>query len=233
VRRGLLLDLGVVPYGAAWELQRELVARRRAGRIPDTLILLEHPPTYTVGRSGTAEHVLLDAAGRGRLGIELFQVDRGGDATYHGPGQVVGYPIIDLRPRGGDVHRYLREVEDVLLRTLADLGIAGQRDGGYTGVWTAAGKVAQIGVKVSGGVTSHGFALNVDTIPEHWAGIVPCGLADRPVVSIGQVLGRTPDLARVRRRLTRHVSAVFGLDLRPPRRETLLVELRRLTASAA
>jgi len=232
-RKGLLLDLGIVPYVPAWELPRELVARRKAGRIPDSLILLEHPPTYTLGRSGSSDHVLLDEAGRARLGIELFEVDRGGDATYHGPGQVVGYPILDLRPRGGDVHRYLREVEEVLLRTLADLGIAGERDGRFTGVWTAAGKVAQIGVKVSGGVTSHGFALNVDTKPEHWAGIVPCGIADRPVVSIAQVLGRRPDPVAVRRRLVAHASAVFGLDLRPPRRERLRVELRRLTASAA
>jgi lipoate-protein ligase B len=222
-----------VPYGVAWELQRELVSRRKAGRIPDTLILLEHPPTYTVGRSGSVENVRLDEAGRGRLGIELFEVDRGGDATYHGPGQVVGYPIVDLPARGGDVHRYLRQVEEVLLRTLADFGIAGERDGGYTGVWTTAGKVAQIGVKVSGGVTSHGFALNVDTIPEHWAGIVPCGIADRPVVSIAQLLGRAPDPAEIRRRLVRHASAVLGLELRPPRSGALLAELRGLLASAA
>jgi lipoyl(octanoyl) transferase len=233
VRPGLLLDLGVVRYGPAWELQRELVARRAAGLIPDTLVLLEHPPTYTLGRSGSAEHVLLDAAARARLGIELFEVDRGGDATYHGPGQLVGYPIVDLRSRGGDVHRYLREVEEILLRTLSDLGIDGERDAGYTGVWTAAGKVAQIGVKVSRGVTSHGFALNVDTDPEHWAGIVPCGLADRPVVSLAAVLGRAPDPADLRRRLVRHASAVFDLDLRTPGRRSLPVDLRRMLASVA
>jgi lipoate-protein ligase B len=233
VKKGLLLELGVVPYGLAWELQRELVARRRAGRLPDTLLLLEHPPTYTVGRSGSVAHVLLDEAERRRLGIELFEVDRGGDATYHGPGQVVGYPIIDLRQRGGDVHRYLREVEEMLLRTLADLGIEGERDGRYTGVWTAAGKVAQIGVKVSGGVTSHGFALNVDTIPEHWAGIVPCGVAERPVASIAALLGRAPDMAEVRRRLAAHASAVFGIELRPAVPRGLPAELRRRLVRAA
>ena len=233
MKKGLLLELGVVPYGLAWELQRELVARRRAGRLPDTLLLLEHPPTYTVGRSGSVAHVLLDEAERRRLGIELFEVDRGGDATYHGPGQVVGYPIIDLRQRGGDVHRYLREVEEMLLRTLADLGIEGGRDGRYTGVWTAAGKVAQIGVKVSGGVTSHGFALNVDTIPEHWAGIVPCGVAERPVASIAALLGRAPDMAEVRRRLAAHASAVFGIELRPAVPRGLPAELRRRLVRAA
>jgi lipoate-protein ligase B len=233
VRPGLLLDLGVVRYGPAWQLQRELVAGRKAGLIPDSLLLLEHPPTYTVGRSGSGEHVLLDAAERARLGIELFEVDRGGDATYHGPGQIVGYPIVDLRPRGGDVHRYLREVEEILLRTLADLGIDGQRDAGYTGVWTAVGKVAQIGVKVSGGVTSHGFALNVDTDPEHWAGIVPCGIADRPVASLATALGRAPDPAELRRRLVGHAAAVFDLDLRPPGRRGLPPDLRRRLASVA
>ena len=196
-----LLELGVVPYLEAWEMQRGLVARRRAGEIPDTLVLLEHPPVYTIGRGGSRANVLVE-------GIEVVEVDRGGDVTYHGPGQLVGYPIVDLRARGGDVHRYLRDLEELLLVVLADYGIAGERDGRYTGVWTAAGKVAQIGVKVSGGITSHGFALNVDTDPAHWAGIVPCGIAGRRVVSMRELLGEAPAMAEVRARVARHALAV-------------------------
>jgi lipoate-protein ligase B len=209
--KGLLLDLGLVPYGEAWELQRTLVARRKAGEIPDALVLLEHPPTYTIGRSGSRANVLLDDAARAAAGIELLEVDRGGDATYHGPGQVVGYPIVDLRPRGGDVHRYLRDVEEVLVRTLADYGIVGERDGHFTGVWVGDEKVAAIGVKVSGGITSHGFALNLDPDFSHWAGIVPCGIQGRGVTSLKRLLGRAPSQRSVRARLARHAGEVFGL----------------------
>jgi lipoate-protein ligase B len=214
--RGLLLEPGRLPYLEAWELQRDLVVRRRTGAIPDALILLEHPPTYTIGRSGTVASVLLDRAAREAAGIDLIESDRGGDATYHGPGQVVGYPIVDLRARGGDVHRYLREVEEILLRTLADFGLHGQRDGRYTGVWVGDAKVAAIGVKVSGGVTSHGFALNVDPDLEHWAGIVPCGIRDRGVTSLAGLLGRPPSPARVRASIARHAGEVFGLAFRRP-----------------
>jgi lipoate-protein ligase B len=205
---GRLVELGVIPYDEAWQLQKRLVAQRRAGEIPDTLVLLEHPPTYTIGRSGSAAHVLVDPKSRG---IELFEVDRGGDVTYHGPGQVVGYPIVDLRPRGNDVHAYLRSVEEVLIRTLAEFGIEGQRDGRYTGVWVGDEKVAAIGVKVSVGVTSHGFALNVDPDFTHWAGIVPCGIQGRGITSLAKLLGARPDDAIVRASLVRHVFDVFDL----------------------
>lgn len=205
---GRLVDLGMVPYAEALELQRHLVARRRAGEIPDTIVLLEHPPTYTIGRSGSTASVLVDPGG---LGIQLFEVDRGGSATYHGPGQVVGYPIVDLRGRGGDVHAYLRALEEILLRTLAEFGVAGERDGRYTGVWVGDDKVAAIGVKVSSGITCHGFALNVDPCFEHWAGIVPCGIAGRGVTSLARLLGERPDDAAVRAVLGRHSFEVLGL----------------------
>lgn len=207
---GRLVELGVVPYGEAWELQKRLVAQRRAGQIPDTLLLLEHPPTYTIGRSGSSSNVLVDPKSRG---IELYEVDRGGDVTYHGPGQVVGYPIVDLRPRGNDVHAYLRSVEEVLIRTLAEFGVEGDRDGRYTGVWVGGEKVAAIGVKVSVGVTSHGFALNVDPVFEHWAGIIPCGIQGRGVTSLARLLGERPKDAAVRAALARHTADVFELDL--------------------
>jgi lipoyl(octanoyl) transferase len=213
-RRGLLLEPGRLPYLDAWQLQRDLVARRRAGAIPDALVLLEHPPTYTIGRSGSAASLLLDGAAREAAGIELVESDRGGDATYHGPGQVVGYPIVDLRTRGGDVHRYLRDVEEILLRALSEFGLVGERDGRYTGVWVGRAKVAAIGVKVSGGVTSHGFAINVDPNFDHWAGIIPCGIHDRGVTSLARLLGRPPTAARVRRALARHAGDVFGLAWR-------------------
>lgn len=211
---GRLLELGVVPYAEAWELQKQLVAQRRADQIPDTLLLLEHPPTYTVGRSGSLASVLLDTKARERAGIELFEVDRGGDATYHGPGQIVGYPIVDLRRRGNDVHAYLRSVEELLIRTLADFGLVGERDGRYTGVWVGGEKVAAIGVKVSGGVASHGFALNVDPDFAHWAGIVPCGIRDRGVTSLKVLLGSAPDEWSVRTRLAKHAADVFELEWR-------------------
>jgi len=205
---GRLVELGVVPYGEAWELQKSLVTRRRAGEIPDTLVLLEHPPTYTIGRSGSADNVLVDPKASG---IELYEVDRGGDVTYHGPGQVVGYPIVDLRTRGNDVHAYLRSVEEALIRTLAEFGLAGERDGRYTGVWVRGEKVAAIGVKVSVGVTSHGFALNVDPDFSHWSGIIPCGIKGRGVTSLTKLLGARPDDATVRAALARHVFDVFDL----------------------
>jgi lipoate-protein ligase B len=212
---GWLVQLGRVPYGEAWELQRRLVAQRRAEAIPDTLVLLEHPPTYTVGRSGSLANVLLDAAARERAGIALYEVDRGGDATYHGPGQVVGYPIVDLRRRGGDVHAHLRAIEELLIRALADFGVAGERDGRYTGVWVGGAKVAAIGVKVSAGVASHGFALNVDPDFGHWAGIVPCGIRDRGVTSLARLLGERPADGSVRLALARHAADAFGLEWAP------------------
>ncbi|TMF25501.1 MAG: lipoyl(octanoyl) transferase LipB, partial [Chloroflexi bacterium] len=152
--------LGLVPYPEAWALQNRLADARRAGLAPDTLILLEHPHTYTIGRSGTRDHVFLTESELAARGITCLDVDRGGDVTYHGPGQLVGYPIFDLGPQP-DVGRYLRNLEDCLIETLADFGIAAGRLSGYTGVWIGDRKIAAIGVKVSQGVTTHGFALNV------------------------------------------------------------------------
>lgn len=214
--RGWLVELGRVPYDRAWQLQKRLVAERRAGEIPDTLVLLEHPPTFTVGRSGSLANVLLDSEARSSVGIELYEVDRGGDATYHGPGQVVGYPIVDLRARGGDVHAYLRSIEELLIRTLADFSLVGERDGHYTGVWVGGAKVAAIGVKVSLGVTSHGFALNVDPDFAHWAGIVPCGIQDRSVSSLARLLCQCPDDHIVRASLARHAADVLDLEWSHP-----------------
>jgi lipoyl(octanoyl) transferase len=219
--------LGRMSYGAAWEWQKHLVAEQVAATAPDRLLLLEHSPVYTLGRSGKMENLLLDEQQRAQAGIELFAVDRGGDITYHGPGQLVGYPILNLgrvygaRQFGGrpDVHRYLRDLEEILIQTLASFGLAGWRYDGYTGVWvsTAAGprKIAAIGVKVNHrGITSHGFALNVDPDLSHFAGIVPCGIREHGVTSMAKMLPQPPELLEVAELLATAFSRVLQLKLR-------------------
>ena len=184
--------LGSVPYRDAWDLQRELVEDVRAGKRPDTVLLLEHPHVFSLGRRGVIEHVLWDEEERKRRQVELVWTDRGGDVTYHGPGQLVGYPILDLRRHGGDVLLYLRRLEDTLIEYLAQIGVAADRVPGYTGVWTSAGKVAAIGVKLTETVVSHGFALNLSPDLEYFGGIVPCGIEDKAVSSVQALLGSAP-----------------------------------------
>lgn len=211
VRPLRLLEPGMVPYGEALRLQEELVAQRRAGDIPDTLVLLEHPHVITLGSSSDRAHVLVDDAERERLGIELFEAGRGGDVTYHGPGQLVAYPILDLKPDRKDLHAYLRDLEEVLIRVVATYGIEGERNEGATGVWTRAGrKVAAIGVRVSSGwITSHGVALNVRSDLAYFDTIVPCGIPDRGVTSLERETGAAPPLLDVGRTLAGHFADVF------------------------
>jgi lipoyl(octanoyl) transferase len=206
-----LLRLGTVEYGQAWELQRRLVAARVADEIPDTLVLVEHPHVYTLGRSGHSEHVLLDQAALAAAGAQMFWVDRGGDVTYHGPGQLVGYPIVNLARLGKDTHQHLRRIEAVLVRTLADVGITGHRDPVYTGVWVGSEKVAAIGVRVSRWVTSHGFALNLDPDLRYFANIVPCGIRERGVTSLARLLDRPVTRPEVEPILLNHFADVFGV----------------------
>lgn len=186
-----------MPYAEALDLQTTLVARRRDGSIEDQLLLLEHPHVITLGSSSSDAHVLVDAAARRALGIEVFEAGRGGDVTYHGPGQLVGYPILDLKPDRTDLHRYLRDLEEVLLVALRALGVPDPvRRPGMTGAWIPAGKLAAIGVRVSSGwITSHGFALNVDPDLTYFETIVPCGIRGETVTSLRTVLGRplTPE----------------------------------------
>jgi lipoyl(octanoyl) transferase len=190
--RGLTVRrLGVVPYAQALALQERLVSERRSGRVGDMLLLLEHPHVITMGSSSDPEHVLVSAEERDRRGIDLVEVGRGGDVTYHGPGQLVGYPILDLKPGRKDLHRYLRDLEEVIIRAAGSLGVAAHRSPGLTGVWTATGKLAAIGVRVSSGwITSHGFALNVCNDLSWFGTIVPCGIHDRDVTSLSRELGR-------------------------------------------
>ncbi|MDI6771461.1 MAG: lipoyl(octanoyl) transferase LipB [bacterium] len=214
--RGWLLDLGgdPVPFAEAWELQKSLVAARQRGGIPDVLVLLQHPPVVTLGRSGRAEHLRATREELLSAGIELFRIERGGSATYHGPGQLVGYPIVDLRVMGGDVVRYMRTMEESLIQTLGQFGIAAVRERGYPGVWLGGAKICSVGVAVKRGVTMHGFALNVATALDGFALINPCGL-DRPVTSMSAVLGRPVDLGEVRRAYPEQFSRAFGIDLTP------------------
>lgn len=203
--------LGLVPYEKALALQEQLVAARRAGDIPDTLILLQHPHVITLGSSSDASHVLLDEAERRLMGIQLFETGRGGDVTYHGPGQIVGYPILDLKPDRKDLHRYVRDLETSLIRTLGTYGIQAGRKEGLTGVWVGDEKVAAIGVRVSSGwITSHGFALNVSTDLSFFGSIVPCGIRQHGVTSMERLLGREVGLAEVETRVAGALASVFG-----------------------
>lgn len=203
--------LGRISYGEALRLQGDLVAGRRAGEIPDQLLLLEHPHVITLGSSSQEGHVLVSDSEREVLGIQLYEVGRGGDVTYHGPGQLVGYPILSLAPDRKDLHAYLRDLEEVLIRTLWEFGIRGSREDGLTGVWVPEGKVAALGVRVSSGwITSHGFALNVDPDLSFFSTIVPCGIPDRPVASMAGVLHRPVALDEVAQPLIRRFEEVFS-----------------------
>ena len=179
-----LLDLGLRAYEPVVAVQEDLVARRKLGTVPDTLILVEHEPVYTLGRGADARHVLASTEELVRRGIQVVQTGRGGDVTYHGPGQLVGYPILDLGERGKGVVWYVEQLEEVLIRALAEFGVTGARDSRNRGVWIGREKIAAIGVRVTRRITMHGFALNVRTDLAAYGGIVPCGLADRGVTSL-------------------------------------------------
>ena len=204
--------LGLVPYAEGVELQKALVEERRAARIPDTLLLLEHPHVITLGvkARNTMVNVRADEAERSALGVELYESGRGGDVTYHGPGQLVGYPILDLNPDRRDVHRYVRDLEEVLIRTVGDFGLPAARVPGLTGVWVGDEKIAAIGIRISRWITSHGFALNVDTSLDYFRLIVPCGITDKGVTSLSARLGRAVGLDEVIPRLVAHFADVLG-----------------------
>jgi lipoyl(octanoyl) transferase len=209
-----LRRLGQVPYDEAWSLQNRLAEARRAGLAADTLILLEHPHTYTIGRSGTRDHVFLTQAELEARGITCLDVDRGGDVTYHGPGQLVGYPILDLGPQP-DVGLYLRNLEGCLIDVLADFGIVAGRLSGYTGVWIGDNKIAAIGIKVSQGVTTHGFALNVSTDLSLFNHILACGIPDKGVTSMARELGVAPPLAAVEEAIIARFTERFAMPGTP------------------
>jgi len=210
--------LGRVDYASALEMQRELVEDRRAGRIGDTLVLLEHPPVITLGAKtrGSRANVVASPSALAAEGVEVHETGRGGDVTYHGPGQLVGYPIFDLRPDRCDVHRYVRDLEEALIAAVERLGVRAGRVKGLTGVWVGPEgreeKLAAIGVRISRWITSHGFALNVGTDLRHFDLIVPCGIADRGVTSLERLLGRPVPLAEAEDAVVEGVGSVFHRD---------------------
>ncbi|MBA3870381.1 MAG: lipoyl(octanoyl) transferase LipB [Anaerolineae bacterium] len=220
-----VLQPGCVPYQQAWDWQNTMAEQRGRGESPDRLLLLQHPHTYTLGTSAHEDHLLLSSDKLDERGITVFHVDRGGDITYHGPGQLVGYPIIQL-PRASDTLRmdvvgYVRNIEQVIIRTLADYGVVGKPIHGLTGVWvdTPAGeaKVCAIGVRVNvRAVTKHGFALNLNTDLSYFEGIVPCGIRYKGVTSLAQLLGAPIDEMAVIQHLIHHFSSVFGYEIRTP-----------------
>jgi lipoyl(octanoyl) transferase len=200
-----------VRYGDALSLQRALVEDRRAGRTGDVLLLVEHPHVLTLGVRGDGgrSHILVGDEALAARGIDVFETGRGGDVTYHGPGQIVGYPILDLKPDRQDVHRYVRDLEEVLIRTAADYGVPAGRVEGLTGVWAGSEKLAAIGVRIARWVTSHGFAFNVTTDLEYFNLIVPCGIAGRGVTSLDRLLGRAVDRREVEDRIVSRFCDVF------------------------
>jgi lipoyl(octanoyl) transferase len=207
--------LGLVPYAQALELQRDLVEQRKADEIPDQLLFLEHPPVITIGvkaRSGRS-HVLETPADLAARGIELFETGRGGDVTYHGPGQLVGYPILDLRPDRCDVHRYVRDLEEALIRAVSGFGIAAGRLPGLTGAWVGHDKLAAIGVRIARWVTSHGFALNVNADLAHFRLIVPCGIEGKGVTSLETLTGRPVPMPDVQGAVSQAFADVFDRQI--------------------
>lgn len=235
IKRVALQNLGTVPYADALALQHEWVDARKRGERQDTLLLLEHPPVFTLGRNARAEHILASREFLADIGIEVYRVERGGDVTYHGPGQLVGYPILDLRNFHMDVGWYVRSLEDVLIETLRGFGLNahragldanGKRDPKLVGVWIdnptddateralhPEAKIAQIGARIESWITYHGFALNVNPRMEHFSLIVPCGIPDKPVTALTRALGREIEMAEVRTRVAAAFENIFGVAL--------------------
>ena len=214
MRTAWLVECNRMAYRDAWALQRALVAARQAEQVPDVLLTVEHPPVITVGRAGRASNVLASPEMLGAHGIEVHQVERGGDVTYHGPGQLVGYPILNLRALDEDVVRYVRLLEASLIVSLEPWGIAAERLRGFPGVWVGGEKIAAIGVAVKRRVTMHGFALNVDPVLAHFELINPCGLG-KPVTSMARLLGHAVMLDEVRPVVARALSETLQVALEP------------------
>jgi len=210
-------DLGLIGFPECFELQQRLVKLRLGGQIEDALLLLEHTPVITLGVAGGEGSLRVEPEEVERHGVTLFHTDRGGDATYHGPGQLVGYPIFDLRSYGKDVHLFIRNLERVVVDCLADFGVAGEVVPGYTGVWVSGEKICSIGIAVRRWITYHGFALNVSPNFEHWSLIHPCGLTDRRVTSLERLIGQRPDMGAVKSSVVAKFARVF--DLEPVRME--------------
>jgi lipoate-protein ligase B len=212
-RKGWLINLGRVDYDDGLALQAEFERKRKEGEVPDLFILLEHEPVYTMGRSTDPDNLLLDRDDLEKRGIKVREIRRGGDITFHGPGQLVGYPIIDLQDHKKDAHWYLRSLEKVLINACDHYGVKCYTIEGMTGVWCDGGKIAAIGVGISKWVTTHGFAMNVNTDLGFFGGIIPCGINNKPVTSLQAQLGKKLDMPEVRAVTANAFSAVFDIQL--------------------
>jgi lipoyl(octanoyl) transferase len=208
-----LVDIGITEYNFAWEFQKNLHELRVLRKIPDTILFTEHYNTYTIGKSGGEDHLLASEDELRRKAVSVFKTDRGGDITYHGPGQIVCYPIISLDDYYHDVHRYLRDLEEVVIRTLSEYGIVARREPEYTGVWVGDEKICAIGVKISRWVTMHGFAFNVNTDLSYFSRIIPCGIFHKGVTSLAQLLGHTVAIPEIKGVIVRKFSEVFDVDV--------------------
>ncbi len=225
-----IVDLGLIGYAEAWALQKRVVAARKSAAIEDVLLLCQHPHVITQGRSGKRENLLASEHILKQKGVEFHATDRGGDITYHGPGQIVGYPILNLGAIRRDVVWYVRMLEETMIRATAEFGIAAERIAGKTGIWVGSGgaeeKLAAIGVHISRWVTSHGFAYNVSTDLRFFDLIVPCGIADRKATSLDKLLGRSVQPNEVTPRIANHLGEVFGLEMKEASRLELLEKLQ-------
>lgn len=230
-RQAWLVDCGRMPYRQAWDLQRTLLQARQQGRVPDVVLFVEHPHVITVGRSGRSSNILVPRDVLQTRDVDVYDVERGGDVTYHGPGQLVGYPILDLRALDEDIVRYVRLLEGALIAALETWGIAATRVRGYPGVWVGDAKVAAIGVAVKRKVTMHGFALNVDPDLSYFDLINPCGLG-KPVTSMARILGRFLSLSEVRPTVAEAFARTFGLELVETPYEQLANRVAATSASA-
>jgi lipoyl(octanoyl) transferase len=209
-RNFIYCDLGNVDYKEAWDLQKELFEKRYKDELPDILLLLEHNHTYTLGKTADKSNLIGSKNYLEENNISVYDIDRGGDITYHGPGQIVGYPIISLENWKKDTHKYLRAIEEVIIRTCDEFGIKASRNEKYTGVWVDDKKIAAIGIKVSRWITMHGFAFNINTELKYFSGIIPCGIKDKSVTSLENELNQKMNLETVKNLLVKHFKEVFG-----------------------
>ena len=221
----LVVDLGRTRYADTWELQKQIFALRTQKQIDDVLLLTEHEPVFTLGKGADENHLLAGEDERSSKKIDMFWIDRGGDVTFHGPGQIVGYPIIDLSLQYLDIHRYLRDLEEMIIRTLSEYGINAGREPEFTGVWVKNEKVAALGVKVSKWVTMHGFALNVATDLSFFDRIIPCGIFHKGVTSLQNIIGNSVPIVEVQQKLIRHFSQIFSFEVKQISVEELRIRL--------
>lgn len=215
-------NIGRTRYADAWKLQQKLWSLRNDRALGDVLLYTEHEHVYTIGKGGDSDHLLASGSELKDGGVDFFEIDRGGDVTYHGPGQVVGYPILDLNNYAPDIHKYLRNLEEVIILALRSFGIEGSREEGYTGVWVKGEKVAAIGVKVSRWITMHGFALNVNTDLSRFGRIIPCGIFHKGVTSMQAILGTAIPLGEVEQHLNAGFATVFSCEVRTSTMEELM-----------